>query len=125
MVHLVLAVSPFGLSRKIRPLQGTEGSAPLRPAAKALYRDIHARRGVSRAGWLGPWGFGFAGDRSRGSLVLAAAVAAPGSVKKASLSLRDPIYSSGYIRRVPVKGADTPRNEVHGMCFEFAGMDAG
>jgi len=45
--------------------------------------------------------------------------------EKASLFPRDPIYSSGYIRRVPVKGADLPRNEAHGMCFEFAGKDAG
>ena len=70
-------------------------------------------------------GGGFAGDPSWGSPIVAAGVAHPGLVKKASLSCRDPIYSSGYIRRVPPKGADSPRNEAHGMCFEFAGMDAG
>ena len=46
-------------------------------------------------------------------------------MERASLFHFNQIYSSGYISRVPYKGADTPRNEVHGMCFEFAGKDAG
>jgi hypothetical protein len=45
--------------------------------------------------------------------------------KRTSFFLSDQIYSSGYIGRVPSEGADTQRNEVHGMCFEFAGKDAG
>src|ERR1700754_1690101 len=46
------------------------------------------------------------------------------SQRKASLFHFDQIYLAGYTSRVPSKGADSPRNEVHGMCFEFAGMDA-
>jgi hypothetical protein len=97
--------------------EGTEGSAPLR--TRPSRRELSATTGPAL------WGTGRFGDRRWGNLVFAAEAAPPFHVKKASLFSGDPIYSSGYIRRVLVKGADTQRNEAHGMCFEFAGMDAG